>query len=299
MLTRSRPTCWLQERCRLLSSQQLWNWALLVSSEAANGEHGLITQMTRNPDLRQDESLLHFVRHIIRKRLIDCHIFSEQIGSCQRPSWFKSWPFANIVIISECFSSHHVLGHIDKVGNWIQRQAGRYFAHGCLSGKKIIGGRQKTRQDIHTHQKTRRPGSGQVLIILDNKQVVRTCGLHQMFALQSKTRCRHFFSTSAIFRLSGSHQFQSERWLLLKRSQRWDKNKSRFLCRSVSQCKNMEMLSNLHLKCFQLNSVEIPSCSPICTPKDGSVGVMCSAFGIHFGSKSRDRRSVLQSQASS
>ena len=78
--------------------------------------------------------------------------------------------------------------------------------------------RQKTRQDIHTYQKTRRPGSGQVLIILGNKQVVRTCGVHQMFALQSKTRCRHFFSTSAIFRLSGSHQFQSERWLLLKRS---------------------------------------------------------------------------------
>ena len=33
--------------------------------------------------------------------------------------------------------------------NWIQRQAGRYFAHGCLSGKKIIGGRRQDK--IFTH----------------------------------------------------------------------------------------------------------------------------------------------------
>ena len=83
----------------------LWNWVLLVSSEAANGEHGLITQMTCNPDHRQGESLLHFARHIIRKRLIDCHIFLDQIGSCHRPSWFKTWPFANTVIICEPWSN--------------------------------------------------------------------------------------------------------------------------------------------------------------------------------------------------
>ena len=157
--------------------------------------------------------------------------------------------------------------------------------------------RQKTRQDIHTYQKTRRPGSGQVLIVLGNKQVVGTCGLHQMFALQSKTRCRTFSQRARSFGFPGlinSNQSAGSSWKDL----RVEINIKIFkqVCVTV---KNIEMLSNLYLKCFQLNSVEIQSCSPICTSKDGSVGVMCSAFGIHFGSKSRDRRSVLQSQASS
>ena len=75
--------------------------------------------------------------------------------------------------------------------------------------------RQKTRQDIHTYQKTRRPGSGQVLIILGNKQVVRTCGVHQMFALQSKTRCRTFSQRARSFGFPGlinSNQSAGSSW---------------------------------------------------------------------------------------
>ena len=75
--------------------------------------------------------------------------------------------------------------------------------------------RQKTRQDIHTYQKTRRPGSGQVLIILGNKQGVRTCGLHQMFAWQSKTRCRTFSQQAQSFGFPGlinSNQSAGSSW---------------------------------------------------------------------------------------